>query len=147
MDLKKILVPTDFSEYAATALNYAASLARDTGATLCIVHVQEDTAAYADYGLGGFPVNAEAPDDAVFERMLSEVKPSDDVDCSHKLLHGLTAQEIVQCAEAEDADLIVMGTHGRKGLTRLLMGSVAEEVVRKAVCPVLTVKQPALVKA
>ena len=65
----------------------------------------------------------------------------------HKLLVGDPAEAIVQQAEAEHADMIVMGTHGRTGLTRMLMGSVAEAVVRRAACPVLTVKQPAAVAA
>jgi nucleotide-binding universal stress UspA family protein len=64
-----------------------------------------------------------------------------------RLLAGDPAEAIIRLAQTEDVDMIVMGTHGRRGLTRLLMGSVAEAVVRAAPCPVLTVKQPAQVAA
>ena len=74
--------------------------------------------------------------------MLKEVVPTDpQVACEHRLLTGDPAVAIARLAEEEHADLIVMGTHGRTGLTRLLMGSVAEAVVRRAPCPVLTYKQ------
>ena len=76
--------------------------------------------------------------------MLSEVVPTDPaVGYEHRLLIGSPATSIVQLAEREGVDMIVMPTHGRTGLVRLLMGSVAEEVVRKAKCPVLTVKAAA----
>jgi len=74
--------------------------------------------------------------------------PSDpSVSFEHKLLAGDPAAAIVEAADQENVDLIVLGTHGRTGLTRLLMGSVAENVVRKAKCPVLTVKHPSAVPA
>ncbi len=81
-------------------------------------------------------------------KSLLQVMPADHtVPYDHMLLVGDPATAIAQAAEREGADLIVMGTHGRTGLTRLLMGSVAEAVVRKARCPVLTVKHPAEVPA
>jgi nucleotide-binding universal stress UspA family protein len=81
-------------------------------------------------------------------RMLGNVVPTDhNVPFEHRLLVGEPATAIVEDAEKEGADLIVMGTHGRTGLSRLLMGSVAEAVVRRAKCPVLTVKHPAQVPA
>jgi nucleotide-binding universal stress UspA family protein len=76
--------------------------------------------------------------------MLSEVVPTDTtVSYEHRLIVGSPATAIVFLAEKENVDMIVMPTHGRTGLSRLLMGSVAEEVVRKAKCPVLTVKSAA----
>ena len=144
MTAKTILVPTDFSEFSEAALEYATSLARDTGAELLIVHVQEPP-YYYDNAFGGFAVE---PNDKAIFNLLEEVKPSDsDVRYSHKLLAGDNATEIVRLAEIENVDMIVMGTHGRKGLSRVLMGSVAEGVVRRATCPVLTIKQPSKVKA
>ena len=75
--------------------------------------------------------------------MLVAVAPADaDVPHEHRLLHGDPIGEIVRLAEQEHVDMIVMGTHGRTGLSRLLMGSVAEAVVRRADCPVLVVKHP-----
>ena len=143
MHVNKILFPTDFSEASHHALAWAASLARDSGASLVIVHVEEPPMAY---GGGEMYYGVEETDRDELRRHLAEVLPSDPtVHCEHKLLVGDPAGSIVHTAETEGADLIVMGTHGRTGLTRLLMGSVAEAVVRRAPCPVLTVKQPAAV--
>ena len=75
--------------------------------------------------------------------MLSEIKPADpEVPYEHRLITGDPATAVVELADEEAVDMIVMGTHGRTGLSRLLMGSVAEAVVRRAKCPVLTFKQP-----
>ena len=96
------------------------------------------------YGGGELYYGVEEPDRVELERMLNEVKPADPaVKCEYRLVIGSPASAIVEMAEREHADMIVMATHGRTGLTRLLMGSVAEEVVRKATCPVLTVKPAA----
>ncbi len=138
MHLKKILFPTDFSHTGDAALALATSMARDTGATLLIIHVEEPPMAY---GGGEMYYGVPEPDIRELKTMLSEVKPSDpEVPYKHRLVNGHPAHAIVQLAESEDVDLIVMGTHGRSGLSRLLMGSVAEHVMRKAPCPVLTYK-------
>ena len=141
MQANKILFATDFSNSSEAALEYATSLAHDTGALILIVHVEEPTAPYVtnDFAI------PEATDSAKRQlaKLLSGVVPSDSaVRYEHRLLLGEPAREIVQLAAQEDVDLVVMGTHGRTGLSRLLMGSVAETVVRRAHCPVLTVKQP-----
>jgi nucleotide-binding universal stress UspA family protein len=140
MNAKTILFPTDFSPSSEVSLRYATSLARDAGARLLIVHVEEPEVSY---GGGEFYVGAlpnEGPDLA---KMLEQVKPTDPaVSYEHRLLSGEPSHEIVNLAEQENADLIVLGTHGRTGLSRLLMGSVAEAVVRRAPCPVFTLKQP-----
>jgi nucleotide-binding universal stress UspA family protein len=74
---------------------------------------------------------------------LEQIRPADPrLEVRHRLAEGDPAEEILRAAEEEGADLIVMGTHGRGGLSRLLMGSVAEAVMRKALCPVLTVRGP-----
>ena len=141
MHAKKILYPTDFSEYSEAALAHATALARDTGAKLVIVHVKEPPDAYVDTGgFAGYPVDVN---EAELLDELSKIKPTDpDVGYAHRLLTGDPATEITQFAEKEGIDMIVLGTHGRRGLTRMLMGSVAEAVVRRASCPVLTIKQP-----
>jgi nucleotide-binding universal stress UspA family protein len=146
MHADKILFPTDFSTASEDALRWATSLARDSGATLSIVHVEEPPMAY-----GGGEMYIALDDDETkgeLRRMLGNVVPTDhNVPFEHRLLVGEPATAIVEDAEKEGADLIVMGTHGRTGLSRLLMGSVAEAVVRRAKCPVLTVKHPAQVPA
>jgi nucleotide-binding universal stress UspA family protein len=140
MSTKKILFPTDFSTASDAGLEMAASLARDTGATLVIVHVEEPPAAY---GGGELYYGMPEPDNTELLRMLYAVRPADPaVLYEHRLVSGDPAAEIVRLAETEGADMIVMGPHGRTGLRRLLMGSVAEAVVRRAACPVLTVKHP-----
>ena len=140
MKAKKILFPTDFSTSSEVALEQATALARDTGAEMLIVHVAETPATYrsADVYYG-----VCEPDDAAVRQMLHAVLPTDPVVYyEHRLLHGEPAERIVEIAEAEHCDLIVMATHGRTGFRRLLMGSVAEEVVRTAKCAVLTCKMP-----
>jgi len=137
---KKILFPTDFSPASEAALGYATSLARDTDSQLLILHVEDLQIPYA----GGemYLPRPMVPNPEV-EKMLRSVAPRDkSVTCMHRLALGSPAEEIVQVAKDEGVELIVMGTHGRTGLGRLLMGSVAEAVVRRAPCPVLTLKQP-----
>src|SRR6187402_2318251 len=145
MNAPKVLYPTDFSTTGQTALEMATSLARDRGATLVIMHVEEPPMAY---GGGELYYGLDEPNREELKRMLSEVRPTDpSVSYEHHLLMGSPATAIVFLAERENVDMIVLPTHGRTGLLRLLMGSVAEEVVRKAKCPVLTVKSTAPAKA
>lgn len=139
MKAETIVFPTDFSTLADAALAYATSFARDTGAKLLIVHVEEPPAAY---GGGEMYYGLPEPDTAALTAMLHRVVPPDpQVPYEHRLLLGDPASEVVALAESVAADLIVMATHGRTGLKRLLMGSVAEAVVRRATCPVLTFKE------
>ena len=118
---------------------YATALARDSGARLLIVHVEELPTPYA----GGEMMlpQPEYPNPEI-RKMLEAVVPTDkNVPYEHHLLLGTAAEDIVRVATEEKADLIVIGTHGRTGLKRVLMGSVAEAVMRHAHCPVLTLKQ------
>jgi nucleotide-binding universal stress UspA family protein len=138
MNAQKILYPTDFSTMGQTALEMATSLARDRGAKLVIVHVEEPPVAY---GGGEFYYGIEEPNREELKRMLAEVVPADPaVPYEQRLMIGSPATAIIEMARRENVEMIVMATHGRTGLTRLLMGSIAEEVVRKAECPVLVVK-------
>jgi nucleotide-binding universal stress UspA family protein len=140
MKFSKILFPTDFSHTGDAALAMAAALARDSNATLYIVHVQEPPAFY---GGGEMYYGMLDPSADELAKLLEEVKPVDpNVRYEHRLITGDPAGALVDFAANEDIDLIVLGTHGRSGLSRLLMGSVAEAVVRRATCPVLTFKQP-----
>jgi len=139
MNVKKILFATDFSHTGDAALALATSLARDTGATLHIVHVEEPPVAY---GGGEMYYGLPDPDVDNLKEMLSKVVPTDDnVPYVHHMMTGTPASAICRLAKDEDVDMIVMGTHGRTGVMRVLMGSVTEVVVRRAPCPVLTYKQ------
>jgi universal stress protein A len=141
MKAHKILFPTDFSHCGDAALKMATSLARDAGAKLLIVHVEEPPVAY---GGGEMYYGVPEPASEDLRHMLEAVVPTDPgVPYEHRLITGDPSTAIARLAEEEQVDLIVMGTHGRTGLTRLLMGSVAEAVVRRAPCPVLTYKQTA----
>ena len=140
MRTKRILVPIDFSEHANAAVEYATSLARATKATLLIVHVEPARDWIGDEEVYS---SADEYDEFVIHTMLESVRPTDHrVPWEHRLLRGSPADEILKLAERLNVELIVMGTHGRTGLARVLMGSVAEAVLRRASCPVLTVKQP-----
>ncbi len=140
MNLKKVLFPTDFSHSGDAALKTATALARDSGAKLLIVHVEEPPTLY---GGGEMYYGMPEPSAEELRRMLEEVVPTDpQVPYEHHLITGDPAGALVRLAESEDVDMIVMGTHGRTGLFRLLMGSVAEAIVRRATCPVLTFREP-----
>lgn len=137
-----VLYATDFSEWSRLALQYAASQARASQARLLIVHVEEVSTATGE-GMLHAGIPREDPEE--LEQRLQAVVPEDfDGPCEHLLLQGDPAAEVVRAAEDENAEMIVLGTHGRTGLARLLMGSVAEQVVRHAPCPVLIVRDPGL---
>jgi nucleotide-binding universal stress UspA family protein len=138
--IRKILHPTDFSDQSRAAFELACALARDYKAELLIVHVNRPTPIYAPDGIAvGVPV--ENP--LELRARLASVRPSDpQITVEHHLLDGDPAEQILKTAQSQQVDLIVMGTHGTTGLARLILGSVAETVLRKANCPVLTVKAP-----
>ena len=145
MQANTILVPVDFSSAQDKALALATSLARDCKAELVIVHVTEPAKAYM---AGAAYYGVPDPQNEDLAKMLQEVvPPAPEVEYEQRSLSGAPADAIVECANEIGADLIVMGTHGRTGLSRVLMGSVAEVVVRRAPCPVVTVKDNAKVSA
>jgi nucleotide-binding universal stress UspA family protein len=141
---ERILVPVDFSKHSERAVRVAAELARRYGGALEIIHVY-DPVAYAlpgDYSL--FTAQQLDALCAEFERRLAAMKDlaraSGVSQVKTHLRRGPCATSICELAREGAFDLIVMGTHGRSGLSRLLLGSVAERVLRSAPCPVLTVK-------
>ncbi len=139
--VKTILHPTDFSKDANLAFRLACSLARDYGATLIVLHVATPPDLIY-YGPNGIPLPPEEYQ-VVPREQLEQLQPRHaNVPLVRRLVEGDPATEILRAAADVKADVIVMGTHGRTGLGRVLMGSVAEKVVRKAGCPVLTVKMP-----
>ena len=141
MPTKTILFPTDFSTASDAALVHAEALAKSSGASLLIVHVEEPPLAY---GGGELYYGLPEPDSERIQKMLDDVRPRDPaVPFTHRLTMGDPAGEIVRIAADERAEMIVLGTHGRTGMTRLLMGSVAEAIVRRAPCPVLVYREAA----
>lgn len=145
--LRTILHPTDFSEYAQAAFHLACSLARDHGARLIVLHVAEPILAYRGtaslvYGDEGRTVQPTVEDyqEQLKERLRQFAAPEPPVAAEYDVVEGDAAEEVIGYAKKANADLVVMGTHGRTGLARLLMGSVAEQVVRRSPCPVMTVK-------
>jgi len=134
-----VLVATDFGEAADTALAYGSALAQTFGAVLHVLHVRENVFMRA---IAGDPHALEV----AALRHLNQRLTDDDRRALHARAvvetSNTPANAIVTYARAAHIDLIVMGTHGRSGVTHALMGSVAEQVVRTAPCPVLTVKHP-----
>jgi len=145
---KRILCPLDFSEYSDYAMRYAALLALKFEAHLTLLHVVAPI-------LVPLPGDALVPPmrqadiadiaDACKERLAQAAGDlsAQGVAVACQVTNGVPYLEILRAAEESHADLIVMGTHGRSGLAHLMIGSVAERVVRKAPCPVLTVKRAA----
>lgn len=140
LPIRTILHPTDFSERSELAFRVACSLARDYNARLVILHIVEPPMAVAGEGVLMVPPPVDMEP---LRKRLQQLRPEDcTIAIEHRLIQGDPALEILEVAELANCDLIVMGTHGRTGLGRLLMGSVTEQIVRKAACPVLTVKTP-----
>jgi nucleotide-binding universal stress UspA family protein len=146
--LKNVLVATDFSEPAAAALEYGRTVARTFGASLHVLHVIDHKfveSVLADAAPVHYAELLKTMEQDGRKRLDAVVREDDrrELNASARLLtfDGMAAG-IVWYANSKDIDLIVIGTHGRTGLSHLLMGSVAEKVVRTAPCPVLTVRHP-----
>jgi nucleotide-binding universal stress UspA family protein len=148
MRLKRILVATDFGEAAHVALTYGRELARTFGATLDVLHVADNFFARGFAGEGyiaAYPQMQSDVEDAAAKNLAALLSDEDRaVLGATAIVRSSTAPAltIVDYASDTSVDLIVMGTHGRGAMAHLLMGSVAERVVRMAPCPVLTVRHP-----
>ena len=146
MQIRSILVPTDFSECANYALSYAASLARVFGASILCVHVIEPMVPTVGYSGMTEPlpiadISDQLEDSA--ERELPKIAECEEcagLEVEELIVRGEAAAEIVRVARDRKVDLIVVSSHGRTGLGRILFGSTAEAIVRHASCPVLVVK-------
>ena len=148
MDVRSILVPTDFSECARHAVPVAAEFARLLGARVLCLHVVEPVVQ----PIGWTPVAEPMPATELSERMeetaardlpaFSKSEEFAGLEVEDLMAHGEPAAEIVRVAEERGAGLIVISSHGRTGIGRILFGSTAESVVRHARCPVLVVKPP-----
>lgn len=149
-NIQRILVPVDFSPCSQTALDYAVFVAERFKASLEVLHVWEapqylgmevmvQVPGEVGQSLSQF-VQAQARQD--LDKMLEPLAQRSDLKVQGRLEAGEPYDVIIRVAEQMVCDLLVVGTHGRRGLSHLLMGSVAERVVRRAPCPVLTVRQP-----
>jgi nucleotide-binding universal stress UspA family protein len=142
--IRTILYPTDFSDHSEYAFQVACALARDYGARLIdlhVLHAEKPPGTDGDGGRGGSPW-PEDYQDSLRGKLTRLRSPYPAVRLEHQIREGSAAEEILRMADDFRCDLIVMGTHGRTGLDRILMGSVAEEVLRRTRCPVLAVKDP-----
>jgi nucleotide-binding universal stress UspA family protein len=147
IDLQRILVPTDFSKHSEVALTYAVALAEKFGAELHLLHVVQDLALFIPDAVAVAPAIAVPVEEfvAAAREALDRVTKAKDLESltvHREVREGTPFYEIIRFAKEKDIDLIVMGTHGHTGLTHVLLGSVTEKVVRKAPCPVLTVRHP-----
>lgn len=144
MQIKTILFPTDFSNGARAAMDHAASLAKDYQARLILLYVIQDISIAEWYIPSSLSMGDLIEDmqksawqemDKWFAEVSQQVK-----DVDKMVVRGVPFVEIIKTAKARNADLIVIGTHGRTGIDHMLFGSTAEKVVRKSPCPVLTVR-------
>jgi nucleotide-binding universal stress UspA family protein len=148
MAAQRFLVPVDFSEYADQALEYAMGLAGKLGARLTLLHViQALPLGGVDMGVSlpyTYLQDLEAEITNSLQAYLERVTAAG-LEGEIAVVHGVPFHEIIETAKLQQVDLIIMGTHGRTGLQHVLLGSVAEKVVRLSPCPVLVVRQPAVV--
>ena len=139
--IKTIVAPSDFSEASQCAIDYAAELAEICGASLHLIHVDNDVIrrdpATADEYRQVYDTEAERK---LQESLSADLAEKLDLHCV--VLTGTAFVEIVRYAKEVDANMIVMATHGRSALVHMLLGSVAENVIRTAPCPVLSIRDP-----
>jgi nucleotide-binding universal stress UspA family protein len=147
LKFERILCPVDFSDFSAKAYDYAQSLAKHYSAKLYLEHVVQPLGP--TYPYFAFPDSWEkvyweidsSADDQL--RQMVKARTWDGVDATYLVQRGFPEDAILEFAKKNEVDLIVMGTHGRRGLDRLTMGSITEKVLRKSSCPVLAVRKPA----
>ena len=146
IQIDKVMCPVDFSDCSDHALEYAVAMAQANKATLFLLHVVMPpmSALPGDPMLPEIVQNVKELENACAARLEEKVGPIRELGIYVQtcIVNGTPFTEIVRVAREENASLLVLGTHGRSGLQHLLIGSVAERVVRKAPCPVLTVKHP-----
>ena len=141
--LERILVPVDFSDCSLDALAYASVVAQQAKASLMLLHVLEPVSYGLDFDLGHFRSREDVRES--WAKRLEELASSHrhpDMPIEYRLRGGFPADSILDSAHTLPCDLIVMGTHGRRGISHTISGSVAEAVLRKAHCPVIAVRSP-----
>ncbi|HSP88099.1 MAG TPA: universal stress protein [Ignavibacteriaceae bacterium] len=146
-NIKKVLVPIDFSDYSKSSLKYAVNYAKHFNASLVIVYVIEPVIYPPDFSMGqiAIPTPGLEMDKRAEEELnkLAEKEIPAGLSVKKIIKSGKPFVEIIETAAEEDVDLIIIATHGHSGVEHILFGSTAEKVVRKAPCPVLTLREPA----
>jgi nucleotide-binding universal stress UspA family protein len=147
IELHRILVPTDFSKSSENALTYGVAFAEKFGAEVHLLHVVQDLALFIPEAIMVAPPLATPVEQFLaaareaLDRAIRELNRPGLV-LHPEVAEGVPAEEILRLARERGVDLIVMGTHGHTGLAHVLLGSICEKVVRRAPCPVLTVRHP-----
>jgi len=145
---KRILVPTDFSEYSDSAIGTAIDIAKQNGARLYLLHVISIVQTCAvDYcfdqtTLDELERKSSAQAMEMMEKQIGLYPEAGSVEIIRDVKKGVPYQEILSEQQARDIDLIVMSSHGKTGLIEYLLGSVADKVVKKATCPVMLIRKP-----
>jgi len=146
LNVKKILVPTDFSDYSKSALRYSVNFAKVFNAEIVLVYVIEPVIYPPDFSMGQIAipsVNAEWDEKAKDElENLEKKEIPPEVKVTSIVKTGKPFVKIIDTATEVNADMIIIATHGHSGVEHILFGSTAEKVVRKAPCPVLTLREP-----
>jgi nucleotide-binding universal stress UspA family protein len=143
--IKNIMVPIDFSDYSKSALKYAAQFAKQFNSKILLIYVVEPMIYPADFSMGQVAIPSSDIDltsraEEELKKLAAEIDNGIQVDTVIKT--GKPFVEINETASEKDIDLIIIATHGHTGVEHLLFGSTAEKVVRKAPCPVLTLREP-----
>jgi len=144
--IKKILVPIDFSDYSKKALNYTVAFAKQFNAEINLVYVIEPVVYPADLSMGQVVIPQSEID--LSSKSKQELEQLAKTEIGNLLKYNIIIKngkpfvEIIETATEIDSDLIIISTHGHTGVEHLLFGSTAEKVVRKAPCPVLTIREP-----
>jgi len=143
--IKSIIVPIDFSEYSKSALKYAIDFAKQFNAKMYLIYVVEPVIYPADFSMGQVAIPSADIDiqSRASEELINLAKTiGSGINVETIIKTGKPFVEIIDTAKEKDVDLIIMSTHGHTGVEHLLFGSTAEKVVRKAPCPVLTLREP-----
>ncbi|WP_319541723.1 universal stress protein [uncultured Pseudodesulfovibrio sp.] len=142
-DVKKILCAVDFSDYSPMVADYANMIAKCSGAQVIVLYVAPSLSQYVGFHVPPSSIESfvgeivTGAEDTMNTFVAENFK---DLNIEGKVVTGYPAEEILAISEAEGVDMVVMGTHGRKGIDRILFGSVAEKVVKSSKAPVLTVR-------
>ncbi len=146
MEINKILVPIDFSDYSKKAFNYALDFSKHFDSSITLIYVVEPQIYPADFTMGQVAIpNVDSNLTEAAEKELKSLVESTEYEkgkLDYKIRIGQPFHEIIETASELDTDLIIIATHGHTGVEHLLFGSTAEKVVRKAPCPVLTLREP-----
>jgi nucleotide-binding universal stress UspA family protein len=141
LQLKKVLVPTDFSAASELALRYGKEMAKTFRATLYVLHVADDPVLFAVTTSSEYRAEAVSASNVKLEQLIrGSVGDMEHVELLSKC--GSAASEIIDFVKDEQIDLVVMGSHGHGAIASMLLGNVAEHVVRHSLCPVMTVRSP-----